>query len=513
MSQAAPAEERRLNSWKEIAAYFGNDQRTVKRWENTRGLPVRRLPGARSGVFALVSEIEAWQRGAAVTIRAAEPVGAFTDLSTGEELQASASDEELASAPEPAEAVAFSEPQTSWTPKTPETVPVETAVRVTPVQPRRPRFAFLWQAAFTAIGIAVVCSIALWHHEVRGAVQPLHVPLPRARELYLQGRFLWNKRTPDSLKAALADFEEAAKIDPQYAAAFAGIADCYALSPQFDPRPGSEVYPRMLTASKQALALDESSPEGHRALAFALFYWDFDTKGSRAEFAEALRLAPHDATTHLWFANTLATSGMFDQSLAEIEQAREIDPASPSITADRAWILYRAHRWGDAFQIWTRLEQTDPDYTMVHTWLAGLYLDAHEPGKFLEELQSVRSLTGRESDAERLRAAQTGLQQGGEQGMCTALAEFEEHEFRRGNSGPYGVAVAMLRAGRNDKAIDYLDLSYRTRDGFVPGLALTDIFAPLHGMPRFQELVAASERSYKEAPASQANLRLPISTD
>ncbi len=503
----AEREDRRLSSWKEIAAYFGHDQRTVKRWEHSRGLPVRRLPGSRGHVFALVSEVEAWQRGELVAEEIAAPAAAPEIAATGIAAQGPA--EGMPETVSQAELIVASETLEARVPEVREsaaTAGVDPVVGRAESKRRLSRWLSPgWTLAATVGGCAALLLAvgvpSLARHTVRAEHHRAYVPSPKARELYLQGRFRWSKRTPEDLKAAMEDFQEAVKIDPGYAAAYAGIADAYALGPQFAGQYPAGVLSQMLVMAHKALALDSNLPEGHRALAFAEFYWRWDREGSRAEFEKAIALAPQDAVAHLWYANTLATEGRADQALSEVEKARELNPTEPAIVADRGWVLMKAGRLEEARAVLEALEKTNPENRMAPLWLSQIALEEHRPEEFVAQLAMNARLSGSAAARDRLAMAQQGLRAGGEEGMRLALARLAISQANEGELSPYEAAAELVADGRSAEAVPYLYKALSDRDVSAQALLNPREFAPLRGSPAFQEML---KRLGKPLPASAA---------
>jgi tetratricopeptide (TPR) repeat protein len=239
---------RRLKTWKEIAAFFGRDERTMKRWEAMRGLPVRRVPkGVRSAVYAYEGELRAWLEadGAADSSEAATKRSAV------------------------------------W-------------------------FKGVVIAAL-ALFVAAAGLLALkspWRTTVESD-GTRHVPSAEAEKFYQAGLYGWHSRTPAGLNHAVDDFTQAIVHDPQYAKAYAGLANCYNLLREYTAMPPDYAFPRAKAAAERAIALDPSLPDAHTALAFVDFYWSHETAAARREFERAVILAPRNATAHHWYATFL----------------------------------------------------------------------------------------------------------------------------------------------------------------------------------------------------------------
>ena len=270
----------RLTSWKEIAAFVGRGERTVKRWEQSRGLPVRRYPGAaNASVFAYVDEIEAWLRG-----------------HTGEQARVP----EVA-----ADRVGLRDPKVTWPLK-------------------------YWAAAglpalvvlATAAALAFGALTAAHTRSVRSTSARNHRPSAAANELYVSGLHEWQTRTPAGLARSIADFHLAIARAPDFAKAYAGLAAAYNLQREFSTLPAEQLYPKAEEAAAQAIALDPSLASAHAALAFDLFYWSRNPSAAQKEFKIALAFDPESAVTHEWYATCLMTLGEFAPALVEIEKAQ-----------------------------------------------------------------------------------------------------------------------------------------------------------------------------------------------
>ena len=171
---------------------------------------------------------------------------------------------------------------------------------------------------------------------------------PEAYELYLKARFFWNKRTGNDLKTAADYFQRAIDADPSYANAYAGLAQSYLLIPVFGAGAPRDFFPKAMVAAHRAIKLDETSAEGHSALAMLVLF-DFKFKESEEEFRRAIELNPNYATAHHWFGNSLlVTLGRFDEAIKEGERAVELDPLSLIINADLGSTLMIARRYDEA---------------------------------------------------------------------------------------------------------------------------------------------------------------------
>ena len=235
----------RLDSWKSIAGFFGRDERTVKRWERERGLPVRRMPGRRGGVYAYAAELTGW-------------------------MQSPSDSGSLSLPPIP------SSPETTE-PSLANSESIESASPGGLGAPGRTTGFFKAEIAWIAVALLVaVVGGLLWTLAAkRGISAPRSNSVaasPEVVDLYLKGRYHWEKRTPEDLNKAVQYFQQAIAKDRGYAPAYVGLADTYNLLREYTPMPDSEAYPMALAAARKAVQLDPSSAEAHNALAFGTFY-------------------------------------------------------------------------------------------------------------------------------------------------------------------------------------------------------------------------------------------------
>jgi len=207
-----------------------------------------------------------------------------------------------------------------------------------------------------------------------------------AYEHYLRGRYVWNKRTPDGFERAIASFQQAIARNPKEARAYAGMADSYALMGNWGFAPKSEVLPKAREAALKALALDESLAAAHTSLALINEFYDWDWQTAEERFRRAIELDLNYATAHHWYAEYLAHQGRFDEALAEIERARELDPLSLIIAVDNGVVLYFARRYDQAIEQFRAVMAVEPNFPRVHMIVAAYA----EQGRFAEALADIQ---------------------------------------------------------------------------------------------------------------------------
>ena len=429
---------RRLKTWKEIAAFFGCDERTVRRWEETYGLPVRRVPNSpRSAVFAYEGELRAW-------------------LNT--------------------ERPQVEQPNLRHSNR--DNLNIRSVLK-----------APLWSARWIIGFLAIIGAAAmLWYAFSVSGVKP-HTPSAEAEKFYQAGLYGWQSRTPAGLTLAVDDFTQAIVRDPQYAEAYAGLAACYNLLREYTPMPDEYAFPRAKAAAERAVALNPSLAEAHAALAFVEFYWSRDVPASRREFKKALALAPGNATVHHWYATALMNTGEFEAALAEIDAARRIDTASTSILADKGLILFLDGRTEEAETLLRRLEQTEPGFSAPHLYLAMIGRARGEDAQFIREFSTYAA--SRQHPAERAiaDAAARGFARGGHRRMLTEMLTAQRQAFGREQDSAYLLAITQMQLGLPDQAIHYLALSLRRHEPDAMLLKVEPLFRALRATPEFRRLI------------------------
>jgi DNA-binding winged helix-turn-helix (wHTH) protein/Tfp pilus assembly protein PilF len=346
-------------------------------------------------------------------------------------------------------------------------------------RPRRP-----WAARAGAL-VLVGVLFALIHKPVANRPVP-----PAATALYLKGMQDWALRTPTTLARAVGEFTAALRIAPDYAEAHAGLAFCYNLLPEYAAMPSAQAFPLARAEAERAIKLKPDLAAAHAAYAFALFWGDWAFADALREYSTALRLEPGNATVHHWYANSLDIAGRHDQALAEIDRALELDPGSVSIKADRGLILFHAGRQGEARDVLTALEASAPDFLSPHAYLATMALTAGDSATYLREW-SLQARLQHNAPAEAIvRAAQAGLQSGGEPGMRRALLEARLAAFADGAIPATDVACSYALLGDAGRAVDYLHLAIDRHDPAVIAILNGPEFRPLMGYPGIGPVLA-----------------------
>jgi serine/threonine protein kinase/Flp pilus assembly protein TadD len=312
---------------------------------------------------------------------------------------------------------------------------------------------------------------------------------PEAYQLYLKGRFYWNKRTETNLKKGIEYLHQAIDLDPTYALAYAGIADCYSLLgwDLFGVMPPREALPIAKAAARKALEIDDSLAEAHSSLAWTKLAFDWDWCGAVSEFKRAIELNPGYAVTHHWYAECLAGMGHYAEALAEIRQAQELDPLSLIISSVAGWILYFDRQDDQAIAQFRRTLELDPNFWVAHWTLGRAYEQKAMFAEAIAEIQKAIDL----SEGSPLSLAALGHAHAVSGGLAEAqrvLNELKESSKRRYIS-PYGIAAIHAGLGEKDEAFMWLEKAYEERSGWLIWLRAEPISDPLRTDPRFQDLL------------------------
>jgi adenylate cyclase len=307
-----------------------------------------------------------------------------------------------------------------------------------------------------------------------------------AQDLYLRGMYFWNKRTVPGFHQAIDDFQQATTIDPNYALAYAGLANSYTLLTAYSLASANLYMPQARAAALRALELDERSAEAHTALALIVQNQDWDWQTSEKEFRRAIELNPNYATAHHWYAEHLMWLGRFDEALSESDRALQLDPLSLIIASDRGAILYFSRQYDRAIEKFRTVLRKDPNFGRA-TIVTYAYAEKGMFAQALAETETVRRLNGegpwywsnlayiygRAGQLERARRA------------LEKLEKLSRHE----QVDPATMLWAHLGMGDKEEALADLSKAYSLHFAILTTLKIEPAFDPLRSDPRFQDLL------------------------
>jgi serine/threonine-protein kinase len=307
-----------------------------------------------------------------------------------------------------------------------------------------------------------------------------------AYQLYLKGRYYWNRRTAEGLKKGIEYFHEAIENDPNYALAYAGLADSYNILASYSALAPRDAFPRAKAAATKALEMDEKLAEAHASLAFAKFGYDWDWREAEKAFKRGLELNPGYATAHQWYALFLAAMNRMDEAIAGINRAKELDPLSLPINTNAGWIFYLARRFDEAIEMYEKTLELEPDFTLAHRRLGQAYEQKLMYTEARREFEKCATLSA--DDTETMAAlghlyAIAGEQERARQVMDDLIASSKKRYIPS-----YLIAIILMGLGDIDATFEWLEKAYDEQYGFLAYLGVGPIFDPIRRDPRYREL-------------------------
>jgi TolB-like protein/Tfp pilus assembly protein PilF len=310
---------------------------------------------------------------------------------------------------------------------------------------------------------------------------------PEAYELYLQGRFFWNKRSGADLRKSMEYFNQAIAKDPNYALAYAGLAQAYIVLPAFNGGAPADSYPQAEAAAKKALALDPSVSDALTALASFKATYEFKFADAMKEYERVIQSDPNDATAHHWLAvDTFASTGQHGRELAEMKRALELDPLSLIINSNLGVAYIHAGRLDEAImQLRKTMEMDSSFYTARCHYGCALELKGKIP-EAIEQYEEAAAITDDPIAVGLLGHLYAVVDRKDEaRKILERLRQLRTQHY----TAAYTLALVTLGLGDRSEALDWLEQSYRERDGnYIGYIRIDPLLAPLHGDPRFEAL-------------------------
>ena len=308
---------------------------------------------------------------------------------------------------------------------------------------------------------------------------------PEAYENYLKGRFYWNRRTDENLHRAIGYFENATKQDTQYALAYAGLSDCYAVigAAIFGTMPAGEAAPKARQAAQRALEIDPTLAEAETSLATVKFNYDWDWAGAEEGYQHAIQLNPNYATAYQRYSLLLTATGRFQESFGQINKARELDPLSFSINFSLGWRLYLARQYDRAIVQLRNTLEMDPSYELPHLILGQAY---EEKGAFdlaIPELRKAVELS--HGTPLMLSALAHAYARAGQRTEAQQLLTQLEAASKQQYVSPYYLALVYVGLGEKEKALSLLENAFTDRSNGLIFMAVEPELDPIRSDPRF----------------------------
>lgn len=308
-----------------------------------------------------------------------------------------------------------------------------------------------------------------------------------AYELYLKGRFHWNKRTKDDLGKSIAFFENAVKSDANFALAYAGMAEAFQLYGEYGGMSSAEAFEKSRQAANKALEINPSLAEAHNSLAYTLAFYDWNWTEAEKEFQKAIELNPNYPTARQWYGEFLLVFGRFEESLNQIQQAQQLDPTSLIIASDLAGVFYTARRYDECIEQTNKVLQQDDKFSYGYAFQWLCYEGKNDIPKAFESLQKGDlQLFPKEIVVQQ----ESAYQKDGWQGVWKYKEEFFDKFPSNQFVNNFTRAFISMRAGNTKKTFEWLEKSYQARERWFVNLKFDPQWDSLRSDKRFKELIS-----------------------
>jgi DNA-binding winged helix-turn-helix (wHTH) protein/TolB-like protein/Tfp pilus assembly protein PilF len=336
--------------------------------------------------------------------------------------------------------------------------------------------------------VATALLINLNSEEQRQLLRPFTAS-SEAYQLYMKGRYQWDRRTADGVKKSIDFYQQAIQADPDYALAYAGLADSYTLAGSYGysimrPR---EAMPKAEAAAAKALQLDDTLAEAHAALGYIKLTYDWDWSGAEQEFKRAISLNPVYDTAHHWYSHLLVAVGRMPEALAEAQRALEISPSDTVMNEHLAWTYFMMRDYDAAIQSAHRAIEIEPDFLLAHRVLGMAYLYKGEHDQAIAEFTRGVELSHGDAVAQAFLArAYAGA---GQKDKATQMLDELVKLSAKQYVPPTEIAVTFAALDKKDEAFTWLNKAYDERAAALAYLKVNPVFDPLRSDPRFQDLL------------------------
>jgi len=317
-----------------------------------------------------------------------------------------------------------------------------------------------------------------------------YTPSAEAYQLYLKGRYFWNRRTPGDLQKSISYFQRATELDTQFALAFSGLADSNGVLTEYHAADATATYAPARRAADRALAIDPQLAEVHTSLAYFRQFYQWDFAGAEREFRRAIELNPRYPTAHQWFAEYLTAVGRFDEAIAEIRLAASLDPLSLIVNSSQAYILYMARRYDESIEQCRRVLDMEPNFPEAVDYLKRAYDQKamyRESVQMRQRRRQILGLDSRETPALRAAAAATTPRE-----YWRRRVEQELIESRAEGLLPFEFAELLAQAGEHDRALEWLEKACAQHDFMSMYIRVTPNLDSVRSDPRYLAILQRS---------------------
>ena len=311
---------------------------------------------------------------------------------------------------------------------------------------------------------------------------------PEAYALYTKGRYAWSRRTNADINAAVDDFNQAIAKDPNYALAYAALADAYSTLPNYGGY-ASEDLPKADAAARKALEMDPTLARPHIVLGADEIEHDWDFAGGEAEYKKGFALDPNDAMAHMWYGEDIAWLGRFDEAIVETDRAHQLDPLSPITANDVGLTRIWTHKYDDGIAACQKYAKEDPSFAPVHHCLTLGYWAKSMYPQMLAEYKIFGDLSGDKNEAAVASAMAEGYRSGSWKAALEKALPVRLQQYKSGHTEAGSIAVLYAGLGDKDNAFQWLNAAYKDREVIMIRLKTDPWLDPLRSDPRFTELI------------------------
>jgi eukaryotic-like serine/threonine-protein kinase len=312
-----------------------------------------------------------------------------------------------------------------------------------------------------------------------------------AYQAYLKGRYYWNKRTGNDLKKAIEYFNQAIATDPSYALAYAGLADCYIVIPNYADVSAQDAYTKAKNAALKALELDESLAEAHTSLGGIKSDYEWDFPAAEKELKRAIELNPNYATGHHWYAEYLSAMGRHQEAIAEIKRAQQLDPLSMIISFVVGDTYLKARQYDSAIEQFRKTIEMDKTFSRSHRYLGKAYIEKGMYEQAITEFQTANILAGLDPEkaAKRAKVLRDAYAAVGPQGFWRKQLDILKEESEHENVSPYNIASVYARLSDLNQALTWLEKAYHDHDAYLVYLKIDPEFDRFRSDPHIIDLM------------------------
>jgi TolB-like protein/Tfp pilus assembly protein PilF len=314
--------------------------------------------------------------------------------------------------------------------------------------------------------------------------------------LYLEGRHFLNTRTQNGLNTAIERFEKALEKDSQFALAYTGVADSYAVLALLEFIPPIDAFPKARKAAEKALEIDNRLPEAHTSLGVVMFQYDWDWEGAEKEFKRAIELNPSYAPAHQFYADFLKSQGRFEEALAEMRHAQALDPLSLAINTGVGHVLYLSRQYDQAIEQYQNAIKLDPEFVQARLWFGRPYLQKRMYKEAIAELNHAVTLSG-ESTISLAMLGHAYAAAGNKNEALRIqqkLTERSKHQY----VPSYWIAMLLIGFGDKDAAFTWLERAFQERSSWLAWAGVEPRFDSIRSDPRFVSLMARMKLTTKK---------------